>query len=166
MSHTNKLIGLRQELEHVEAYIKVVNFKENLTVHLTTVIEDDSLHSIQIPQLTLQPLVENAVKHGVNQTDANIHVAITAQKTESAVMITVWDNGCGIPPTKVEDLNGKLRDGTLANDRIGLRNVNERLKLSFGDPYGLRLRSEAGRYTESIVCLPIIGEEDAVPDDA
>jgi len=66
----------------------------------------------------------------------------------------------------VEDLNGKLRDGTLANDRIGLRNVNERLKLSFGDPDGLRLRSEAGQYTESIVCLPIIGEEDAVPDDA
>lgn len=154
----DKTVELSEEIRHVRAYATVLNFKENLNVVVETEIPAELLCSCRIPKLTLQPLAENAVKHGVTNEMREIRIRISAVRTPKGVVVKVRDNGTGMPAPLLDKLNTELAAGQMSGGSIGLRNVNERLRLYFGRHSGLRLFSLENLYTEVRMFIPCSGE--------
>lgn len=117
------LASLKEELEIVQLYLNIeqARFKERLTIQLDV---PEELHSIQIPILTLQPLIENSIKHGVSKKEGNHTVSLDISSGNNVLEIKVSDTGPGFPHHNFSKL---LEQGT------GLSNVFQRLKLNFGD---------------------------------
>ena len=106
-----------------------------------------------IVKLTLQPLVENAIYHGVKEKRGQGIIEIKGWKENNKVYITVSDNGTGIPEEKLIDLfNMDTREKESA---FGLFNIQQRLQIYFGKEYGLHLESKEGQGTIATVCLPV-----------
>jgi two-component system LytT family sensor kinase len=130
---------LREELHSIEKYMRLerARFGERLQVTLTIAPE---VLPVAIPFLCLQPLVENAVRHGLESKPGDWHVKILAEDAGSECMITIEDDGVGMAPERVRAaLNGEP-----GSDSVGLGNVDERLRRAFGDPYGLVVATGSG----------------------
>lgn len=156
--HTNKLVEVDEEIRHVQAYAAVLEFKSEFNVEVKINIGDESILACKIPKLTFQPIVENAVKHGVGTRGEKILISISAYRAGGDLCISIRDNGSGIPEEQREFLNDRLRRNDTSGKSIGLKNVNERIKLHFGDKYGLEIESEEGSYTSVIIRIPAAGE--------
>lgn len=111
---------------------------------------EEALLELPIPCLILQPIVENAIEHGLRSSRRQPRRLIIALSEEKGIcFIRVCDNGCGIPPDKMQGLFA------CETTHIGIKNVNERLKLSYGDNLGLIINSEADNGTEVIIRIPL-----------
>lgn len=138
---------LEDELRMVRAYLflQQQRFGERIKFRLHV---PENLPKLRIPGMTLQPIVENAVKHGVEHMTAGGVIEITATQTEEAVEICVSDNGCGMPQERVESLNqGKSIQGTSSSTGLGVANVSNRMAIFYGQPNLLRMESQEGRGT-------------------
>lgn len=150
-----KLVTIEEEFEHIKAYIKVMEFKKNEHIKLISEISEDILHCY-ITKLTLQPLVENAILHGLrkNQDEAIIYINFFVKSKD--LYIEVRDNGIGMDQQAVDKLNNNLQNNKNEINSIGLYNVNERIKLFFGQEYGLHIISEPEKGTRILIHLPYI----------
>lgn len=148
-SHFNTL---KEELEYINTYLVLekARFGEKLRI-LRDI--DRSLLNYQVPVLTLQPLVENAIKHGVTPKVGPGAVHIIVRKAHGELDVMVKDDGVGIPENMLDEV---LRPGVGTGNGVGLSNVNERLKSLFGEEYGLRITSEVGKGTTMHVRVPLI----------
>jgi two-component system, LytTR family, sensor kinase len=135
---------LREELSFIEDYlsIEVIRFGEKLRFQRD--IEDATLDML-VPSMLLQPLVENSIKHGLSGKVEGGTVRITTRRGPSHLFITVEDDGVGIPESKL---------ATLLEHGIGVSNVNERLKVLFGDGYKMWIESQPGRGTKIQIEVP------------
>jgi len=119
---------------------------------------DEELLKNYLPKLTLQPLVENAIFHGLEQKKGAGRITVRIIGTEKKIYITVEDDGIGMTRARTDELNERLRMGGSAQSSqrhgIALQNVNERLRLQFGDEYGLRLNSTLGSGTCTEIVIP------------
>lgn len=108
----------------------------------------------QIPKLTLQPLVENAIHYALEPRIEPCRIAIIARESEGALFLRVEDDGPGMTPDFLE----KLRSGQVLTrgQGIGLTNIQERINLTFGTPWGIELHSESGTGTSIHVCIPYV----------
>lgn len=149
---TESITTLEQELKHVRAYLEIeeVRFVDRLLIEYN--IADDALLA-KIPPLTLQPIVENAVKHGIKDKSRDCVIKITIQKKESAVLVSVEDNGQGISTERIEQL-GTHRIGSDTGTGIGLYNVNKRLSMMFGAKAALKIESERNEGTKISFIIP------------
>ncbi|MEH7387155.1 sensor histidine kinase [Bacillus sp. JJ1521] len=150
---TQNVTTLEQELKQVKAYLEIegTRFVDRLKVFYN--IEESALYHC-IPPLTLQPIVENAIKHGMKDQDGNSHVIISIHKGKDCVHIKVEDNGAGmneerakqicVTPIKSEKGSG-----------VALYNVNRRLTMHFGDKSALAIKSEVNKGTEIAFTIPI-----------
>ncbi|MGO4886268.1 LytS/YhcK type 5TM receptor domain-containing protein [Anaerobacillus sp. MEB173] len=136
---------LEDEIKHVKAYLEIeqARFSDKLTV--TYDIDEDVL-SYKLPPMTLQPIVENAIKHGVKQLTDESLIQIRLKKEEDKAKISVIDNGIGIdnerlPLLGVEKVTSETGTG------IGLYNVNRRLQMMYGDEAMLKINSDSGKGT-------------------
>lgn len=137
-------IPLRQELEMVRCYLEIQQFRyeDRLRYRFTV---DPELEQFLIPPLIIQPLVENAVVHGLDNKAEGAFVTVDVHQEGDVAVFTITDNGVGITPERLEQVRSKLESAEeRPGDRIGLRNVHDRLKLSYGEDRGLVLRSEPG----------------------
>lgn len=134
LSQNRDFVGLKEELEHVKAYLAIekARFEERLKVIMDV---DPALQRLQIPPLILQPIVENAVKHGLLPKKEGGTVWITARLLDNRVRITVRDDGVGL---NYRRRTAAPREGE-PGARVGLRNVQERLKNLYGPQAGLRM---------------------------
>ncbi len=139
-------VTLAEELNHVKAYLAIeqARFGEKLRVREEI---DPALATLELPVLTLQPLVENAVKHGLLPKREGGTVTIRVAKVKRGVRIMVHDDGIGIPPEKMARLLAPDTFGLDWTTGVGLSNVHERLKSIYGQSAGLRMESESGRGT-------------------
>ena len=137
-------VTLRDEMTFIDRYIDIqqMRFADRLTVHRS--IAPDALDAL-IPHLLLQPLVENAIVHGIAPKQGPGEIVITARIEDDRVRIEVSDDGVGIPA----DDRGRPREG------IGLSNTRERLTKTYGNRSQLVLRTEPGRGTTVSVVLPL-----------
>lgn len=128
----NDVSPLREELEAVRQYLAVerARFRDRLQVEIDV---PDALRPVSLPAMTLQPLVENAIKHGVAQTQDDCTVRIAARRQDAHLVLSVTDTGPGFDTTTLEDV---LDEGA------GLANVRERLRLFFDDEAQMRLRPQ------------------------
>jgi two-component system sensor histidine kinase YesM len=157
LSRGKNIIPVRDELEHVQNYltIQTMRYKNKFSY----VIEmDDEVKDLAIIKLVVQPLVENAIYHGMDFMDGDGMITISAKIVGDELHLTVADNGLGMKPEVVERLlveNTPVSKGS----GVGLKNVNERIKLYFGDRYGVLIKSEPDEGTCITLVLPIIRYE-------
>jgi two-component system sensor histidine kinase LytS len=145
----NKMIELTDEIKHVKSYVEIekARFEEKIQVEYYI---DENIRFL-IPPLTLQPIVENAIKHGILKKKNGGKVIIAVTETEEMVYISVLDNGVGIGQDLIENLLNQV-DGQ--EDSIGLNNVNKRLSYIFGEKFLLKVNSELNGGTEVVFELP------------
>ncbi|MBT2694017.1 sensor histidine kinase [Bacillus sp. ISL-55] len=149
---TISMTTLEQELAHVKAYLSIeeARFVEKLKV--TYDIEDDAL-PVKIPPLTLQPIVENAVKHGIKNMDHDCQINIEIYKADNSTVVTVRDNGQGMSKERINQLGKQIIDSETGSG-IALFNVNRRLTMNFGESASLLIKSEPGNGTEISFTIP------------
>ncbi len=144
-TNLDQLIPLEQELDFVNSYLAIE--KARFDEKLEFVYELEPNISVNIPPLTLQPIVENAVKHGIYPKEEGGKVEISVWEEEGAVFIRVRDNGVGMTEEKLQEvLNDKYHIG------IGIQNVHKRLISYYG--YGLSIRSQVKEGTEVTIRIP------------
>lgn len=148
--------SLEQELNHVRAYLTIeeARFVDKLTV---TYEIDESTLLKKVPPLSLQPLVENAIKHGIKDKANDCFVKITIRDLESGIEIKVEDNGVGISQDRLQDL-GKKQMESPTGTGVALYNVNRRLQIMFGETAGLKIKSEPQKGTEISFLIPKMEE--------
>ncbi|MEK4345802.1 sensor histidine kinase [Paenibacillus sp. FSL P4-0184] len=148
-------ILLSQELEVVRCYLDIQQFRyeERLKYQFTV---DPAVESLYMPPLLIQPLVENAVIHGLDNKMEGAFVTVEVVKVGDHAKFTITDNGVGISPIQLEELLNTLeRKEEREGERIGLRNVHDRLKLSYGAEYGLTIESRPNVGTVIFFCIPM-----------
>lgn len=156
----NPMVPLSKELKYIDHYILIMKNRYGERLSYESEI-DSSLLSQEVPKLILQPLVENAIYHGIDKIRKKGIIKLTIRQEEDKIYIEVMDNGKGILLEEVEDLNQKFqedRDDYILGDNrksIGLANVNGRVKLFFGKDYGLQVESQYEQYTKMKLYLPI-----------
>lgn len=139
------LVTVKEELQHLENYISIQNFRYENKFELIYSIPPGMMN-YKIIKLTLQPLIENSIKHGLEMKLGKGTVRIEIMELDNNIKIRITDNGLGIPPRKMEELNrslasGKYQPGSQDSHTgagIGVVNVNSRIKLYFGEQYGLK----------------------------
>ena len=171
---------IRTELEHITLYIQLQNMRYDNCVQLTIDVPED-LYGQRIPKLTFQPLVENALLHGIRMTEKKHGtIFITGWKEQEDMVFMISDDGAGMQLEKLEALNAEmklpLKEASAAGkaakktapgsepeavsaSRIGVYNTNLRLKILYGNQYGLSFESAPGRGTDVTIRLPAGLEE-------
>ena len=145
-------VTLAEELEHVERYLRLEQARFH-DLRVTIDVAPDTLGTV-VPAMSLQPLVENAVRHGIERRAGTGRVAIEARVAGGDIELRVADDGTGIAPERLPGLLAGAGGG------IGLSNVDGRLRATFGERYALRLESELGHGTTAIMTVPnLIGED-------
>lgn len=155
-----EIVPLSSEIEHVKNYIYIQKLRFGNRFDVVYDI-DESLLNKKIIKLVLQPLVENALLHGIEKKRGKCVIIISAEKSEDNINIYVKDNGVGIEPDVLEKIRASLNEEILHAQvegfdakSIGLKNVNARLKLYFGDKYGISIYSQLGQGTTIKMTLP------------
>lgn len=148
-------VTLEQELEIIDRYLEIqyIRFADRFACEID--IEERFQHCM-IPKLALQPLVENAIIHGVADQDDG-YIKITAREEAGDLILCVEDNGCGIPPEILERLNSP--DKRIPGGHLGLYNVDRIAQLHFGPGYGIRVSSEEKQGSRVCLILPIRRKE-------
>jgi two-component system LytT family sensor kinase len=139
-------VTLGEEIEHVERYLRLEQARfPNLKV---TIDVPEEVIGAVVPAMSIQPLVENAVRHGVERRAGLGRVEIAAQVLNGDVELRVCDDGTGIDPEQVPAVIAGAGGG------IGVSNVDSRLRATFGERYALRIESEIGQGTTAIMTVP------------
>lgn len=156
LSKGKSIITVRDELEHVRNYLMIqqMRFKNKFTYTIDAAPEVLGLASLK---LMLQPLVENAIYHGMEFKDGDGIIAVTAVQKEDGLWFTIQDNGLGMTEEQVESLlTEHAHVSSKRGSGIGVKNVNERIRLYFGNEYGLSIESEPDEGTTIRIHLPAV----------
>ena len=151
--HNKKaIVPLWQEIYYLSQYINLQHRWE----HQFMIEEfiNPALYTQQIIPLSLQPILENAINHGMESVKKGGMITISSKRQSDFFSILVHDNGSGIPPEKLEQLNDYINEKNENFSGVGLRNVNKRIKLRMGEKYGLIIHSSAGKGTTVGIRLP------------
>lgn len=160
-----EIVTLRDEIENVENYFKIVRVRYENRFDLEINV-DEELLSLKVPQLILQPVVENAVKYGLRPREASGIIAVNVQVEEDKLLISVMDNGLGMTPQKLKEVQELLKNKETVNHprskkaSIGLKNAHDRVKLILGEEYGMEIISYEGIGTIVKYILPVMREEE------
>lgn len=148
-------VPVKDEAACINRYIKIIDVRFEGRFRLTLNISDDIL-LLQMPRFLLQPIVENAVYHGLEPKYGGGEAVITGELTGGDILFEIYDNGCGISPDKLSEINSKLllEASGEPEQEIGLMNINRRIKILFGSDYGIAIESAEGKFTRVRVRLP------------
>lgn len=152
LSDGKTLIPLEQEITNIENYIKIQKVRYGNKIEYEIDIENEILQE-WIVKLTLQPLIENSIYHGIKEMRGKGIIRIKGWKEKNKVFIQVSDNGLGIPEEKLEELFSK--DYREKGSAFGLFNIQQRLQIYFGKEYGLTVESKLSQGTKATVCIPV-----------
>lgn len=161
LSKGKNIITVKDEVEHVRNYLMIQNmrFKNRFEYSIDV---DEKVLSYSSLKLMLQPLVENAIYHGMEFMDGDGEIDVKVFKEDNSLYFTITDNGLGMSEDMVETLLSKDFVPSKKGSGIGVKNVNERIKLYFGSEYGLKVESEPDEGTKITIHLPAVvyGEND------
>jgi two-component system LytT family sensor kinase len=150
-------VTLGEEIEHVERYLRLEQARFRDSLHVTVDVPAETRGAV-VPAMSVQPLVENAVRHGVERQAGLGRVAISARIIGGDVELRVSDDGIGIEPERLEAVLAGAGGG------IGVSNVDARLRATFGERYALRIESDLGEGTTAVMTVPNLRGEIAEPE--
>ena len=147
-------VEFQQELDHIQKYLYIQKLRFGDKFHVFYDIDEDVMH-LHMLRLTLQPIVENAIYHGFESIQQNGELRITAKLFQNKFYIYIYDNGVGIPKEKLEEINSLiLLENKHVPEKLGIHNVNARIRNYFGDDYGLKILSTVDVNTTVKIILP------------
>ena len=163
LSRGSSIIPIRDELEHARHYLTIqkMRYKNKFSATITA---EDGVESLYTIKLIVQPILENAIYHGMAYADGDGEISVRAFRDGEDVLIEVSDNGPGMPEEVVANLlnpNGPAAAAGAKGSGIGFRNVHQRIRLTFGADYGLTILSEPDDGTTVRIRLPALDEETA-----
>ncbi|MCY8278408.1 sensor histidine kinase, partial [Bacillus inaquosorum] len=141
-------VTIQEEADIVLHYMTIQRFRFEERLNFTLDIDEEVKHCL-IPKLTLQPLAENAIQYALEPFTRPCAIRLQAKKTKNCVCITVEDNGPGMDERILETSGGR---------GIGLWNIRERIRLTFGESYDLHIQSEQGKGTRIVITIPCRNE--------
>ncbi|MCJ8010966.1 histidine kinase [Paenibacillus sp. KQZ6P-2] len=159
INRNNEFLTLHEEIDIATQYVKLMKFRHVVDVQLITNLASDTLFA-SIPRLTLQPLIENAFIHGLKQKQGTI--TISSWRKDHLLYISIEDDGVGIEPEKLVSLTRMLSATSMRGDQgtsssmngIGLKNVNERLSMIYGDEFTIQLISSKDKGLQIALSFP------------
>jgi len=152
-------VSLREELEYIKNYLVLMNLRYDFTIFLSVNL-NDSMMDQELPKMSLQPIVENAVLHGIEPMAEDATIYIKGWYEGEDCIIEITDAGSGMTDEQHEKLvhrmNGEVEPtgGNSKSNGIGLKNVHDRIQMAFGKEYGLSFATKLGLYTKVAVRLP------------
>lgn len=163
LSKGNDMIPLEKEIEHIYSYLKIqkARYKDKLNYSISI---DPNLSKLLVVKLILQPIVENAIYHGIKERRGPGHISIIGEEREGNLVLLVKDDGVGIPEERLTILNENLSTNfdsleetktMTTNIGYGVMNVQARIKLTYGEPYGISIDSIRGKGTTVKILLPL-----------
>ncbi len=160
---TASMIPLREELDLIKDYFLIQQYRYGGSVTIEYQIQSDELYNCQIHRFSLQPIIENALFHGIEPKGAAGRIIVSAEAEEIAgekgLMIRVTDNGIGMSEEMIEKV---LREDTDSHNKteffrhVGISNVNKRIQYDFGSEYGITITSRQGEFTTMTIRLPYV----------
>lgn len=169
ITNTGNLVSVEDELENVENYFKIQQYRFGDKLDMKVNFPDDYSRILEckLPKLTLQPVVENAIFHGLEAKAEGGVITISMEMTEKKLLINIHDNGIGINEEelikinqRLEAVSGPLKEEKRKRGGIALPNVSRRIKLLFGEEYGIHIYSIPNLGTEVRIAVPIIANRE------
>lgn len=158
LSKGRDYITVQEEEAHIRSYLQIQQFRYQDILEYEIQIPEE-LYENQILKLTLQPLVENALYHGIKNKRAMGHILVTGEQVEDTLIFKVRDNGIGMTPDRLLHVQ-KMIKGEYVDESdqsgFGLFNVEQRIQLNYGREYGIYLESLYGEWTEVKVIIPVV----------
>ncbi len=136
-----EVVTVREELQHVRSYLEIqqIRYQDILSYEIDV---PESIYEYGIPKITIQPLVENALYHGIKNRRGGGRITVTGREDEEDFFIEVKDDGIGMDPIRLQEVKDILSGGEEKSGKIyGLYNVNERIRLGYGEEYGITMDS-------------------------
>lgn len=162
MKWTSKNVTVNEELEYIRNYLSLINLRFDYEIYLSVNIPEVILRQ-PIPKMTLQPIVENAIYHGIEQMAEDTNIYIKGIIDGNDCIIEITDAGKGMSEEEVGNLykkiNGEIEASGGSGNGIGLKNVQDRIKMNFGEEYGIEIASKLGCYTKIMVHIPMSDHE-------
>lgn len=167
ISQKEPLISLEAEIDNTEKYIRIMQFRfpNKFVLYKRFDDETDEILGMQVPKMILQPIVENSINHGLEAKIGPGRIFIDITHTERTVCIRVDDDGVGIPADKLDSINTQLskNESNCAADSVrgmglALFNINSRIRLLYGEDYGVSVASSVGKGTQVQIMLPLSKE--------
>ncbi len=153
---TDYMTSLAAEIDYTKQYIEILNVRYP-DIFKTEWIVEPAVQNAKIPKMTLQPLIENAVYYGIKPSGRKGTVTVTARVENGIAELSVSDTGVGMSREKMEALNSELsKEYVYFDGHIGLKNVNQRLKLIYGEAYGLHLEKNSSGGVRAVLHFPYI----------
>ena len=167
MDFSYKFVQINDEIENVINYIELQKLKHGNTINLSVNLPAD-LANYKILKFLLQPIVENSIKHGFEKNKYNININIEFCIVGDVIEIIVTDDGIGISADKLDIINHAMKENIDDNEQIsnslelyksiGLRNVNNRIRLFYGQNYSICIDSQTGQYTKVVITIPVVSQ--------
>ena len=152
LSTPEEMVTVAEQMESLRQYLTLQQYRYEHA--FDSIIEyDDAAADCRLPKLLVQPLVENAIQHGIDMQSGSGIITVIARRQQDAVSIEVEDNGIGMTPEKVR----QIMETPDATDRphLGIKNVNDRIRLHYGPAWGLQIESAPGQGTRIILRVPV-----------
>lgn len=163
MKWTSGMVELKEEIHYIRNYLNLLNLRFDYEIYLSLNIPDEYM-SLRIPKMSLQPLVENSVYHGIENVAEDTSIYIKAFERDNVVNIEVSDAGVGMSEHTLQELRKRIDSSETVDDTQehgrALYNVSQRLKMYFGPEYGLQIFSKEGMYTKVLIQIPLDKEKD------
>ena len=164
MRWSSKMVLVSEELEYIKNYMALINLRFDYDIILSLNIPEN-IKNQRIPKMSLQPIIENAIIHGVEEIAEDTTIYIKGQINDGCSIIEITDNGRGMNEDELDNLkkkiSGEITTGGGSGNGIGLKNVQDRLKMAFGQEYGITVATKEGCYTKVSVRIPMPATIDA-----
>lgn len=155
LDDVDSLVSLRKELDNTRLYLELQELRYKNCFHVKWEIEEEIL-DCQVIKIMLQPIVENAIQHGLKPLTKDGILRISAKRQQGLLVIAICDNGTGIPAHRLASIQAALHaDMIKQQESIGIINVHQRIQLFYGEDYGVKISSGEG--TQVILSLPFVG---------
>ncbi len=165
ISNNEQLVKIREEMNHIMDYYYIQKYRFDERLEMEVVLEEESIYDLYIPKMTLQPIIENAMIHGLEKMPHKGIITIHLYKAGQRVVITIIDNGAGMSLEQLAKLNDRMSKPYVVasseksrHNGMALTNVNARIKLIFGEEYGIHYRSIEYGGTDAVINFPVIDE--------
>lgn len=164
MKWTSETVMVSEEIEYIKNYMALINLRFDYEIYLSLNIPDEIMQQ-RIPKMSLQPIIENAIIHGIEELadDTTIYVKGIAEGDSCSIEIT--DNGRGMDEEQLQTLrkkiSGEIKTEGGSGNGIGLKNVQDRIRMAYGDGYGIEVAAMEGCYTKVYVRIPMKRGQDA-----
>lgn len=161
LNHGKSVISIEEEVEHTQVYVNIENYHFDNAIEMTADVPEE-LKTLACLNIILQPFVENAIVHGIAEdssiTKCKIHIEI--RREEGDIVFQIEDDGPGITPGQMEDAVSV--DLSQTGKGYGVKNINFRIKLCFGEKYGVHYEQGLERGTRAIIRIPQMTVEEAM----